>query len=57
MTLLRLDLDTLNNLLAVLDDAVVHRGDADLAGVVRLAQRETEKVAEQLEALVGEARG
>jgi hypothetical protein len=48
--LLTLDAVTLANLLAVLSDAAAHRGDSDLRGVLQLAQRQAERVAEQVEA-------
>lgn len=51
IVLLKLDLDTLDNLLAIMADAIAHRGDQDLAGVVRLVQRQVEQIAEHAEKL------
>ena len=51
LTLLKLDADTLDNLVAVMADAIAYRGDADLVGVVRLVQHQVEQIAEHVEAL------
>ena len=54
---IRLDADSLANVLSVVADALHHRGEEDLASTVQLAQRLAEQVAEGLETLAHNQEG